>query len=122
MFCPLFVYVHAHRATNHVNVQSHKDLAREAVRKSLVLLKNGNDSSSPPLLPLSKAAPKILVAGSHAADVGLQCGGWSISWQGDAGNNQTQGKKISNQRVFLIKYNVDLDSSYSRMWLKHNVA
>jgi beta-glucosidase-like glycosyl hydrolase len=60
-------------------------LAREAVRKSLVLLKNGK-SSSAPLLPLPKKAGKILVAGSHANDLGNQCGGWTITWQGSSGN------------------------------------
>lgn len=54
------------------------------MRKSLVLLKNGK--SSKPLLPLNKYARKILVAGAHANDIGLQCGGWTISWQGMPGN------------------------------------
>ncbi|VAI36756.1 unnamed protein product [Triticum turgidum subsp. durum] len=66
--------------------QEHRDLAREAVRKSLVLLKNGKSASSP-LLPLPKKAGKILVAGSHADDLGLQCGGWTITWQGQTGND-----------------------------------
>lgn len=65
--------------------QEHRELAREAVRKSLVLLKNGKYSNQP-LLPLLKKAPKILVAGSHADDIGNQCGGWTITWQGASGN------------------------------------
>ncbi|KAF0915162.1 hypothetical protein E2562_034075 [Oryza meyeriana var. granulata] len=65
--------------------KEHRDLAREAVRKSLVLLKNGKTSDKP-LLPLSKKAPKILVAGSHADNLGYQCGGWTIEWQGDTGH------------------------------------
>ncbi|XP_044984793.1 beta-glucosidase BoGH3B-like [Hordeum vulgare subsp. vulgare] len=64
--------------------QEHRDLAREAVRKSLVLLKNGKTSDGP-MLPLSKKAPKILVAGRHADNLGYQCGGWTIKWQGDSG-------------------------------------
>lgn len=64
--------------------QEHRDLAREAVRKSLVLLKNGKPGSQP-LLPLQKNAPKILVAGTHADNLGLQCGGWTITWQGSSG-------------------------------------
>ncbi|XBH94711.1 hypothetical protein VPH35_085416 [Triticum aestivum] len=71
--------------------QEHRDLAREAVRKSLVLLKNGK-SASAPLLPLPKKAGKILVAGSHADDLGNQCGGWTITWQGQTGNDKTAGK------------------------------
>jgi beta-glucosidase len=64
--------------------QEHRDLAREAVRKSLVLLKNGKPGDAP-LLPLPKKAAKILVAGSHADNLGYQCGGWTIEWQGDTG-------------------------------------
>nr|6JGQ_A Chain A, BETA-D-GLUCAN GLUCOHYDROLASE ISOENZYME EXO1 [Hordeum vulgare subsp. vulgare]6JGR_A Chain A, BETA-D-GLUCAN GLUCOHYDROLASE ISOENZYME EXO1 [Hordeum vulgare subsp. vulgare]6JGS_A Chain A, BETA-D-GLUCAN GLUCOHYDROLASE ISOENZYME EXO1 [Hordeum vulgare subsp. vulgare]6JGT_A Chain A, BETA-D-GLUCAN GLUCOHYDROLASE ISOENZYME EXO1 [Hordeum vulgare subsp. vulgare] len=65
--------------------QEHRDLAREAARKSLVLLKNGKTSTDAPLLPLPKKAPKILVAGSHADNLGYQCGGWTIEYQGDTG-------------------------------------
>lgn len=55
------------------------------MRKSLVLLKNGR-SEDEPLLPLPKRASRILVAGSHADDIGNQCGGWTIRWQGLSGN------------------------------------
>lgn len=65
--------------------QEHRVLAREAVRKSLVLLKNGA-SADKPLLPLPKKTSKILVAGSHADNIGNQCGGWTIVWQGQSGN------------------------------------
>ncbi|KAE8769646.1 beta-D-glucan exohydrolase isoenzyme ExoI [Hordeum vulgare] len=65
--------------------QDHRDLAREAARKSLVLLKNGKTSTDAPLLPLPKKAAKILVAGSHVDNLGYQCGGWTIEWQGDTG-------------------------------------
>ncbi|KAL6575175.1 hypothetical protein OROMI_012460 [Orobanche minor] len=71
--------------TKHLGSQEHRELAREAVRKSLVLLKNGN-SSHGPVLPLPKKVSKILVAGTHANDIGNQCGGWTIQWQGQAGN------------------------------------
>ncbi len=57
----------------------HRALAREAVRKSAVLLKNEGK-----LLPLSKNA-KLFVAGSKASDIGTQSGGWTISWQGSSG-------------------------------------
>jgi len=70
--------------------QKHRKLAREAVRKSLVLLKNGENPNQP-LLPLPKRASKILVAGSHADNLGYQCGGWTIEWQGVTGNNVTKG-------------------------------
>ncbi|KAJ0624461.1 putative glucan 1,3-beta-glucosidase [Helianthus annuus] len=71
--------------TKYLGHQEHRDLAREAVRKTLVLLKNGK-SSTKPLLPLPKRASKILVAGSHANNIGYQCGGWTIEWQGVSGN------------------------------------
>ncbi|XP_062016260.1 uncharacterized protein LOC133732698 [Rosa rugosa] len=75
--------------------KEHRSLAREAVRKSLVLLKNGK-SANKPLLPLSKKAGKILIAGSHADNLGFQCGGWTITWQGLGGNNLTVGTTILN--------------------------
>ncbi|XP_020522529.1 uncharacterized protein LOC18421561 isoform X1 [Amborella trichopoda] len=70
---------------DHFGSRKHRELAREAVRKSLVLLKNGKDGDKP-LLPVDKKAPKILVAGTHADNLGYQCGGWTITWQGGSGN------------------------------------
>lgn len=64
-----------------VGSDEHRAVAREAVRQSLVLLKNKGA-----LLPLRKDLPQLLVAGRGAHDIGLQCGGWSIEWQGQAGN------------------------------------
>ncbi|KAH6826964.1 Glycosyl hydrolase family protein [Perilla frutescens var. hirtella] len=72
-----------------LGVQAHRDLAREAVRKSLVLLKNG-------LLPLPKKSNKILVAGRHGNNLGLQCGGWTIAWHGMDTKNLTTGTTILN--------------------------
>lgn len=63
------------------------------MRKSLVLLKNGENADSP-LLPLPKKASKILVAGTHANNLGYQCGGWTITWQGLGGNNLTAGMML----------------------------
>ncbi|KAL6973970.1 beta-glucosidase [Sarracenia purpurea var. burkii] len=73
--------------------QAHRELAREAVRKSMVLLMNGKIANAP-LLPLPKKAKKILFAGSHAHNLGFQCGGWTINWQGQGGNNITVGTTI----------------------------
>ncbi len=64
-----------------IRSQEHIDLARDAVRKSLVLLKNDNSA-----LPLPINTPIILVAGQGASDIGLQAGGWTIEWQGKAGD------------------------------------
>ena len=63
----------------------HRDLAQEAVRKSLVLLKNENNA-----LPLSKQA-RILVAGRNADNRGAQCGGFTVEWQGTIGNDSIEG-------------------------------
>lgn len=56
-----------------------------------MLLKNGK-SDDASLLPLPKKASKILVAGSHADNLGYQCGGWTIEWQGLSGNDLTSGE------------------------------
>lgn len=87
---------------NELGKKEHRELAREAVRKSLVLLKNG-ESADKPMIPLPKKAPKILVAGSHADNLGFQCGGWTIEWQGLGGNNLTSGTTI----LSAIKDTVD---------------
>lgn len=78
-----------------LGLQAHRDLAREAVRKSMVLLKNGKQPNSP-LLPLPKNATKILVAGTHANNIGLQSGGWTIAWHGLNTKNLTTGTTILN--------------------------
>ncbi|CAH1421932.1 unnamed protein product [Lactuca virosa] len=80
---------------NEVGSQAHRDIAREAVRKSLVLLKNGKRTDEP-MLPLPKMSSKVLVAGSHADNLGYQCGGWTIGWQGFSGNQNTTGTTILN--------------------------
>ncbi|KAL5708873.1 beta-glucosidase [Ranunculus cassubicifolius] len=82
--------------------KEHRELAREAVRKSLVLLKNGK-SANQPLIPLPKKATKILIAGTHADNLGYQCGGWTIEWNGLSGNNLTEGTNIRQ----AIEHTVD---------------
>jgi beta-glucosidase len=66
---------------NIVGSENHRSLAREAVRKSLVLLKNDQN-----LIPLNKNIARIVIAGSAADSIGLQCGGWTVEWQGGTGN------------------------------------
>ncbi|MER7456028.1 glycoside hydrolase family 3 N-terminal domain-containing protein [Micromonospora sp. NPDC126480] len=58
---------------------THRELAREAVAKSQVVLKNGG------ALPL-RTSSRIFVAGRSADDIGNQSGGWTITWQGSSGN------------------------------------
>jgi len=67
--------------TQLIGAQAHRDIARQAVRESLVLLKNKNN-----ILPLS-ANSHVLVAGDGADNIGKQSGGWSITWQGTNNEN-----------------------------------
>ncbi len=67
----------------------HHALARQAVRESLVLLKNDNGA-----LPIAKDTPSIFVAGSNADSVGSQLGGWSLTWQGSTTANVMGGTSI----------------------------
>jgi beta-glucosidase len=67
----------------------HRAVAREAVRKSLVLLKNEKKT-----LPVSKQVTRIHVAGKNADNIGNQCGGWTILWQGKTGDVTPGGTTI----------------------------
>jgi len=67
----------------------HRQVGREAVRQSLVLLKN--DAK---ILPVSKQIARIHVAGKNADNLGNQCGGWTIDWQGRDGEVTTGGTTI----------------------------
>ena len=64
---------------------AHRAVAREAVRRSQVLLAHAGD-----VLPL-RAGQRILVAGKHADDISHQCGGFSAAWQGTHGNDAIVG-------------------------------
>ncbi len=74
------------RLTAAIGSAEHRAVARECVSASLVLLKNDKNT-----LPLAKGIKHLHIIGAAADDVGLQCGGWTISWQGKAGNNVTTG-------------------------------
>jgi beta-glucosidase len=71
-----------------VGSPEHRALARQAVRESLVLLKNANDA-----LPIDKNVSTILVAGRGANNTGFQAGGWTLDWQG-VSSNILQGSTI----------------------------
>jgi beta-glucosidase len=59
----------------------HRRIARQAVRESLVLLKNERQA-----LPIRRDVKRIHVSGRNANDLGAQSGGWTISWQGTRGS------------------------------------
>lgn len=63
-----------------VGSPAHRQVARQCVRESLVLLKNENHA-----LPLSRKLKHLVIVGRAADDLGIQCGGWTISWQGKPG-------------------------------------
>jgi beta-glucosidase len=94
-----------------IGVQAHRDVARQAVRESLVLLKNKNNT-----LPLKKNA-KIVVVGEFADNSGLQSGGWTVNWQGMTENYAgattiLEGiRKFSTGEVVYDKYGTGNDDA-----------
>ncbi|MDG1046707.1 MAG: glycoside hydrolase family 3 N-terminal domain-containing protein [Bacteroidia bacterium] len=66
---------------SHIGKSSHRLIAKQAVRESLVLLKHQGN-----VLPIKKDCKKIVVVGEHADNVGLQSGGWTLAWQGVSEN------------------------------------
>lgn len=89
---------------------AHRQVARECVRQSLVLLKNEKRT-----LPLSKGVARIHVAGKNADDIGNQCGGWTIEWQGKSGDVTPGGttilKAIQNSVSKATKVTFSTDGS-----------
>jgi len=77
------------KLTANIGSAKHRQVARECVRESLVLLKNQNHA-----LPLSKKIRRLAVVGAAADDLGMQCGGWTIGWQGGHGNVTHGGTTI----------------------------
>jgi beta-glucosidase len=68
-----------------IGSQAHRDVARRAVRESAVLLRNEGN-----VLPLP-VATRVHVAGSGAASLVRQCGGWTVDWQGLGTNSTAAG-------------------------------
>jgi len=67
----------------------HRKVARQCVQESLVLLKNSDN-----VLPLAKSIKHLHVVGQAANDLGMQCGGWTITWQGRAGDVTPGGTTV----------------------------
>ncbi|OGZ72958.1 MAG: hypothetical protein A2908_00050 [Candidatus Staskawiczbacteria bacterium RIFCSPLOWO2_01_FULL_38_12b] len=84
----------------------HRVLAREAVRKSQVLLKNENSA-----LPLSKLSGQIIIAGSAADNLGRQAGGWTTEWQGIDGNYGIVGTTVLEAIKNTVSKNTNVEYS-----------
>jgi beta-glucosidase len=74
--------------TSLVGCAEHRDVARACVRASLVLLKHQNN-----VLPIPKSAT-VAIIGNGGNDIGIQCGGWTVSWQGSTGTPTSGGTTI----------------------------
>lgn len=72
-----------------VGSDEHREVAKDCVRESLVLLKNEES-----VLPIDKNTSRIHFAGKGANDIGMMCGGWTISWQGEPGDVISGGTTI----------------------------
>jgi beta-glucosidase len=81
--------------TSQVGSTEHRAVAQQAVRESLVVLKNEGNA-----LPLSKTA-NILVAGTGADSISKQCGGWTVDWQGLA-NGTTMSTATTTQGTTIL--------------------
>jgi beta-glucosidase len=93
--------------TDKVGSKEHKDIARQCVRESTVLLKNENK-----ILPLKKDIKKILVCGKSAHNLGYQCGGWTLTWQGEkktyrSGTTILDGIKQAVSKNTKVTYSID---------------
>nr|WP_314463202.1 glycoside hydrolase family 3 protein [uncultured Clostridium sp.] len=80
---------------NRVGSQKYRDLARSLVEESLVLLKNDNT-----ILPIKKGT-KLFVTGPAANDVGVQCGGWTVTWLGSSDAENHGHKWIPEGKTIL---------------------
>ncbi len=91
----------------------HRRVARECVRQSLVLLKNERRT-----LPLAKRLRRIHVAGRNADNIGNQCGGWTIDWQGKSGDITSGGTTVlgairqSVSRVTDVTFAIEGDGAH----------
>jgi beta-glucosidase len=85
-----------------VGSPEHRAIARQAVAESIVLLQNKENT-----LPLSKSINKIVLAGRGADNVGMQCGGWTISWQGGHGAI-TEGSSVIDGVRELVSENTEV--------------
>ncbi|MBN2540388.1 MAG: glycoside hydrolase family 3 protein [Bacilli bacterium] len=92
----LFDHPYVRLSDSYLYNQDHKDLARQAVRESLVLLKNENNS-----LPLAKDG-SIFLTGPGADNIGYMCGGWTTYWQGNTSADIGVGESIKDSFTRIL--------------------
>lgn len=98
---------------NDIRSEAHQALAREAVRKSLVLLKDEAQ-----VLPLRHPA-SMRVAGVAADDLGLQCGGWTLEWMGTLGRDVVPGETLLSALTAALPdtaIDYHAEASFSQHW------
>jgi beta-glucosidase len=88
-----------------VGSDADRAIARTAVARSAVLLR-----TSPNVLPIAASGKKVLLAGEGADDIGIQSGGWTITWQGAAGQI-TSGTTIQGALKARLGDNLTFDRS-----------
>ena len=99
-----------------VGSQRNRDIARQAVRESMVLLKNNNN-----VLPIQKGK-KVLVVGSDANSLRTQTGGWTLDWQGTNNQNsdfpgsitflQALKEELGNENVTYVEFLNEVKGDY----------
>ena len=99
-----------------VGLQRNRDIARQAVRESMVLLKNNNN-----VLPIQKGK-KVLVVGSDANSLRTQTGGWTLDWQGTNNQNsdfpgsitflQALKEELGNENVTYVEFLNEVKGDY----------
>ncbi len=97
-------YINDRSLITSIGSAEHRAVARQAVRESVVMLKNEN------LLPLSRDLSKVIITGRGAHNIGMQCGGWSIHWQGGMGDI-TEGTTILEGIVSSVSSSTQIEYS-----------
>ncbi|MCK9171116.1 MAG: glycoside hydrolase family 3 C-terminal domain-containing protein [Treponema sp.] len=100
------IFEHPYRDESYIQTvrsAGHLQLARRAADESIVVLKNKNS-----VLPLKEAAG-VYLCGRGADDIGCQCGGWTMTWQGSEGNitEGTTIKKALGEKYKILTYDAD---------------
>ncbi|WP_282925564.1 glycoside hydrolase family 3 N-terminal domain-containing protein [Helcococcus kunzii] len=97
-------------AVDSVYSKEHRDVAKQAVKESLVLLKNSEtENGKSTIMQDLKNMKKIIVAGEAASDIGMQSGGWTVTWQGSKGKIRDgvtiyEGIKNSKSENQIVDY------------------